>query len=59
MPRWEIRFYDAPAGVKFSIELQAIDRRAAERAAIMYLTDIRLGRIPWTALQVGVVRELP
>ncbi len=59
MPRWEIRFYDAPNGIKLTLDLEAIDRRAAERAALLYLENIWAGRQPRTMLRIGVVRELP
>jgi len=59
MPRYEVRFYDAPNGIKLTIELEAIDRRAAEAAALLYLEDIWTGHHGRTWLQIGVVRELP
>jgi hypothetical protein len=59
MSRWEVRFYDAPNGIKLTIELEAIDRRAAEAAAILYLEGNPMRRAGVALLQVGVVRELP
>ena len=57
--RWEVRFYDAPNGIKLTIELEAIDRRAAEGAAILYVAQLRSIGAGGSLLRVGVVRELP
>jgi len=58
MPRYEVRFYDALNHVKVSVEVDAADAHAAERAAVIYLEGLPMRRAAVTLLAVGAVREL-
>jgi len=55
MPRYEIRFYDARDGVSVAVTLGAVDGRAAETAARMYLRHELTAKLDAFRLTVGAV----